>query len=50
MTAQKKSSSPQREYENFKNLTERLLRVPHDEITAKFDEERNARKRKKNKK
>jgi hypothetical protein len=38
------------EYERFRDLTNKLLSVPHAEIKAKLDEEKQAKKRKKAKK
>jgi hypothetical protein len=38
------------EYERFTNLAGRLVSVPHDEIKAKLDAEKAAKKRKKSKK
>lgn len=35
------------EYNSFQNLTDRLLGVPHDEIKAKLNAEKQAKKRKK---
>jgi hypothetical protein len=35
------------EYENFTNLVDKVLSVPHDEIKAKLDAEKRAKKRKK---
>ena len=37
------------EFERFKNLTKRLLSVPHDKIKAKLDAEKAAKVRKKRK-
>jgi hypothetical protein len=37
------------EYENFANLTTKLMKVPHSEIKAKLDAEKAAKKRKKSK-
>jgi len=39
-----------REYENFRNLTDSLLSIPHAEIKAKLDKEKAAKKRNKSKK
>jgi hypothetical protein len=38
------------EYDNFTDLVDRILRVPHSEIKAKLDAEKRAKKRKKAKK
>ncbi len=35
------------EYERFKDLVDRILKVPHSEIKAKLDAEKRAKKRKK---
>jgi hypothetical protein len=43
---QKKTS----EYDAFTNLAGKLLRVPHEEIKAKLDAEKAAKKRKNSKK
>ena len=37
-------------FDNFKALTETLLRVPHSDVKAKLDAEKHAKKRKKSKK
>lgn len=37
-------------FENFESLADRLLSVPHREIKAKLDAEKDAKKRKKSKK
>jgi hypothetical protein len=37
------------EYREFQSLTDRLLSVPHGEIKAKLEAEKNAKKRKKTK-
>jgi hypothetical protein len=38
------------EYNAFANLADKLLRVPHEEIKAKLDAEKQAKKRKKSRK
>jgi hypothetical protein len=38
------------EYNTFSDLTRKLLSVPHSEIKAKLDAEKDAKKRKKSKK
>ncbi len=38
------------EYRTFTQLTDKLLAVPHDEVKAKLDAEKQAKKRKKSKK
>jgi hypothetical protein len=38
------------EHENFVGLVDRLLAVPHSEIKARMDAEKQAKKRKKSKK
>ena len=35
------------EYDNFTNLVDRILKVPHSEIKAKLDAEKAAKKQKK---
>jgi hypothetical protein len=37
------------EYNNFTNLVDNVLKVPHSEIKAKLDAEKKAKKRKKSK-
>jgi len=37
-------------FDNFKALTETILRVPHSEVKAKLDAEKHQKKRKKSKK
>jgi hypothetical protein len=44
----KKRSST--EYDNFERTVEELLKIPHSEIKAKLDAEKQAKKRKKAKK
>jgi hypothetical protein len=39
-----------KEYTNFEQMANKLLKVPHDEIKAKLDAEKAAKKRKKSKK
>jgi hypothetical protein len=38
------------EFETFTNLTKQILAVPHSEIKAKLDAEKQAKKRKKSRK
>jgi hypothetical protein len=38
------------EYENFSQLVDKVLSVPHSEIKAKLDAEKRAKKRKKSRK
>jgi len=38
------------EYEKFSHLADELLKVPHSQLKAKLDEEKQAKKRKKSKK
>lgn len=38
------------EYQNFANLAEKILTVPHSEVKAKLDAEKAAKKRKKSRK
>ena len=38
------------EYDNFSDLVDQVLKVPHSEIKSKLDAERAAKKRKKSKK
>jgi hypothetical protein len=38
------------EYENFEKLASTVLKVPHTEVKAKLDEEKQAKKRKKSRK
>ena len=38
------------EYDNFEKLTSMVLKVPHSEIKAKLEAEKQAKKRKKSKK
>jgi hypothetical protein len=38
------------EYENFDRTMRELIKVPHEEIKAKLNEEKKARKRKKSRK
>jgi hypothetical protein len=38
------------EYDNFTELTDKVLAVPHSEIKAKLDAEKRAKKRRKSKK
>jgi len=39
----------QNEYDNFESLARQLINVPHDEVKAKLDAEKAAKKRKKSK-
>ena len=39
----------QNEYENFANLARQIISVPHSEVKAKLDAEKQAKKRKKSK-
>jgi hypothetical protein len=38
-----------KEFEKFANLTDAILKVPHSEIKAKIDSEKQAKERKKSK-
>lgn len=38
------------EYQNFAKLAEQIISVPHDELKAKLEAEKQAKKRKKSKK
>ncbi len=43
-------TKPKNEYQNFTNLADRVLAVPHSEVKAKLDAEKAAKKRKKSRK